>query len=325
MTKPSTDLHLVDPSIDMSLWAGREDPEPDSLRWHQVITPVRPDSAPGAALVGFASDAGVARNQGRVGAAEGPRAIRRALAPLAWHRSAPVFDAGDVSCHGNDDLEAAQQRLAERIASLLVRGHLPLVLGGGHEVAFGSWSGLARHFEAQGEAHPRIGIINLDAHFDLRDPTHVRSSGTPFAQIAAECHARDWPFRYACLGVSRASNTRALFARASELNVLVREDHEIDALRLDAIVRDLQRFMARCDHLYLSIDLDVLPAAEAPGVSAPAARGVPLALIEPLLEAVRDSGKLRLADVAELNPSFDIDGRTAKAAARLIHRLTLDT
>lgn len=316
-------------AIDMSPWAGREDPEPDSLRWHQVITPVKSDSAPGAALIGFASDAGVARNQGRVGATEGPRALRKALAPLAWHRSAPVFDAGDVSCHGNDDLEAAQQRLAERVAALMAHGHLPLVLGGGHEVAFGSWSGLARHFEAQGEAQsearPRIGIVNLDAHFDLRDPSHVRSSGTPFAQIAAECHARNWPFRYACLGVSRASNTRALFTRARELNVLVREDHEIDALRLEAIVRELGRFMARCDHLYLSIDLDVLPAAEAPGVSAPATRGVPLALIEPLLEAVRDTGKLRLIDVAELNPSFDIDGRTAKAAARLIHRLTLDT
>ncbi|MCE8019208.1 formimidoylglutamase [Halomonas sp. MCCC 1A11036] len=309
----------------MSVWAGREDPEPDSLRWHQVITPVKQSSPPGAALLGFASDAGVARNQGRVGAAEGPRALRKALAPLAWHRNAPVFDAGDVSCHGNDDLEAAQQRLAERVAALLSASHLPLILGGGHEVAFGSWSGLARHFGAQGEACPRIGIVNLDAHFDLRDPSHVRSSGTPFAQIAAECDRRGWPFRYACLGVSRASNTRALFTRARELNVLVREDHEIDALRLDAIVRDLQRFMARCDHLYLSIDLDVLPAAEAPGVSAPAARGVPLALIEPLLEAVRDSGKLRLADIAELNPSFDIDGHTAKAAARLIHRLTLDT
>ncbi|WP_010628428.1 arginase family protein, partial [Halomonas sp. KM-1] len=141
-------------AIDMSPWAGREDPEPDSLRWHQVITPVKSDSAPGAALLGFASDAGVARNQGRVGAAEGPRALRKALAPLAWHRSAPVFDAGDVSCHGNDDLEAAQQRLAERVAALLAHGHLPLVLGGGHEVAFGSWSGLARHFEAQGEARP---------------------------------------------------------------------------------------------------------------------------------------------------------------------------
>lgn len=325
MSKDSTDLRLADPAIDMSLWAGREDPEPDSLRWHQVITPLKRSSPSGVALIGFASDAGVARNQGRVGAADGPRALRRALAPLAWHRTAPVYDAGDVHCHGNTDLEPAQQRLAERVANVLQAGHLPLVMGGGHEVAFGSWSGLAHHLEAQGEARPRVGIINLDAHFDLRDPGHVRSSGTPFAQIAAECNTRGWPFRYACLGVSRASNTRALFTRARELNVLVREDHEIDVLRLDAIVRDLQRFMSRCDYLYLTVDLDVLPAAEAPGVSAPAARGVALALLEPLLDAVRDSGKLRLADVAELNPSFDIDGRTAKAAARLIHRLTLDS
>ncbi|KAA0013881.1 formimidoylglutamase [Billgrantia pellis] len=309
----------------MSPWAGREDPEPDSLRWHQVITPLKRGASPGLALLGFACDAGVARNQGRIGAAEGPRAIRRALAPLAWHRTAPVFDAGDVNCHGNDDLEAAQQRLAERVAALLSASHLPLIFGGGHEVAFGSWSGLARHLEAQGEARPRVGIINLDAHFDLRDPSQTRSSGTPFAQIAAECHARGWPFRYACLGVSRASNTRALFARAREFGVLVREDREFTAQHLDAIVRDLQRFMAHCDHLYLTADLDVLPAAEAPGVSAPAARGVSLALLEPLLEAVRDSGKLRLADIAELNPGFDIDTRTARAAARLIHQLTLDS
>jgi formiminoglutamase len=325
MVKTSTDPHLADPAIDMSIWAGREDPEPDSLRWHQVMTPLKRGASTGIALLGFACDAGVARNQGRIGAAEGPRAIRRALAPLAWHRTAPVYDAGDVNCHGNDDLEAAQQRLAERVATLLAASHLPLILGGGHEVAFGSWSGLARHLKAQGEARPRVGIINLDAHFDLRDPGRTASSGTPFAQIAAECHARGWPFRYACLGVSRASNTRALFARARELGVLVREDREFTAQHLDAIVRDLQRFMAHCDHLYLTVDLDVLPAAEAPGVSAPAARGVSLALLEPLLEAVRDSGKLRLADIAELNPGFDIDTRTARAAARLIHQLTLDS
>jgi len=84
----------------------------------------------------------------------------------------------------------------------------------------------------------------------------------------------------------------------------------------------LQAFMAACDHLYLTIDLDVLPAFEAPGVSAPAARGVPLGLIEPLIETVRDSGKLRLADIAELNPDYDIDHRTARAAARLVWTLT---
>ncbi|MEL7615076.1 formimidoylglutamase [Vreelandella titanicae] len=312
----------ADTLIDMSLWQGRTDPEPDSDRWHQRIEPLTNNAVPGCALLGFESDAGVARNQGRPGAAEGPNALRRALAPLAWHRTAPAYDAGNVRCV-DDGLEAAQQALADRLTSLLTAGHLPIVLGGGHEVAYASWLGLAQSFMPK-TAPPRIGIINLDAHFDLRDPAHIRSSGTPFAQIADKCQEWDWSFRYACLGVSRAANTRALFTRAAALGTLVREDREIDALRLDSIVRDMQRFIAKCDHLYLTIDLDVLPAAEAPGVSAPAARGVSLALIEPLIEAVRDSGKLRLADLAELNPSLDIDSRTARAAARLVHLLTLD-
>ncbi|WP_258364228.1 formimidoylglutamase [Halomonas sp. LBP4] len=318
-------LHMLDP-IDMSPWAGREDPEPNSLRWHQVVEPLTVDSPAGVALLGFACDAGVARNQGRIGAAAGPRAIRKALAPLAWHRQAPVHDAGDVVGHGHggdDGMETAQKRLAECLAALLAAGHRPIVLGGGHEVAFGSWSGLARHLEAEGDEAPSVGIVNLDAHFDLRDPSHLCSSGTPFAQIAAECQTRGWPFRYACLGVSRAANTRALFARAADLEVLVREDREITATSLEAIAAELDAFIAGCDHLYLTIDLDVLPASEAPGVSAPASHGLSLPLIERLLERARDSGKLRLADIAELNPSFDIDGRTARAAARLIHHLTL--
>ncbi|SEM25701.1 formimidoylglutamase [Halomonas caseinilytica] len=308
--------------IDMSLWQGRRDPEPDSDRWHQRIAPLSENAPAGCALLGFASDAGVARNQGRVGAAAGPSAIRRALAPLAWHREAPAFDAGDVTCEG-DALEAAQAALAERLAPLLDAGHLPIVLGGGHEIAYASWQGLARHL-APRETPPRVGIINLDAHFDLRDPGHVRSSGTPFSQIAEDCHARGWPFRYACLGISRAANTRALFQRARALDVLVREDRDVTPTRLNTIQRDLERFIAHCDRLYLTIDLDVLPACEAPGVSAPAARGVPLALLEPLIETVRDSGKLCLADIAELNPDHDIDDRTARVAARLIHLLTLN-
>ncbi|GED22781.1 formimidoylglutamase [Halomonas halmophila] len=308
--------------IDMSPWQGRVDPEPDSDRWHQRVAPLAEDAPSGCALLGFASDAGVARNQGRVGAADGPATIRRSLAPLAWHRQGPAFDAGDVSCDG-DALEAAQEALAERLSPLLDAGHLPIVLGGGHEVAYASWQGLARHL-APRETRPRVGIVNLDAHFDLRDPVHVRSSGTPFSQIAEACQANGWPFRYACLGVSRAANTRALFRRADDLGVLIREDRDITHTGIDAIRRDLERFIARCDALYLTIDLDVLPAAEAPGVSAPAARGVPLALIEPLVETVRNSGKLRLADLAELNPEHDIDGRTARVAARLVHLLTLN-
>ncbi|MFI8480707.1 formimidoylglutamase [Pseudomonas sp. NPDC078700] len=304
----------------MQLWAGRTDPEEDSPRWHQRIQPLGRDTQPGVALIGFASDEGVRRNHGRIGAAAGPEAIRKALANLAWHRNGPAFDAGDVVC-ADDNLEAAQARLGANVAQLLDAGHLPIVLGGGHEVAFGSWQGIAQHLT--NAAAPRIGIINFDAHFDLRDPAFVRSSGTPFAQIAEQCAQRNWPFRYACLGISRASNTRALFKRAEALDVLVREDRQIRADSINDISADLQAFLDDCDLIYLTIDIDVLPACEAPGVSAPAPRGVPLALLEPLLEQVRDSGKLRLADLAELNPSHDIDSRTARVAARLIHLLTL--
>lgn len=314
---------MTDKAIDMSIWAGRADPEANSERWHQRIQSINQADNKGVALLGFASDAGVKRNKGRPGARKGPSAIRGALAPLAWHRKGPAFDAGDVECQG-DALEDAQQHLGEQVAQLLDGGHLPIVLGGGHEIAFGSWQGLAHHVEALGEKDPKVGIINFDAHFDLRAPEYVRSSGTPFAQIADQCEQRGWSFQYACLGVSRASNTQALFQRAHELNVLTYEDRELIATRLDVVIRDIQRFIAHCEHIYLTIDLDVLPAADAPGVSAPAACGVSLALLEPLIEVIRDSGKLRLADIAELNPEYDIDKRTAKVAARLVHQLTLN-
>ena len=311
--------------VDWSVWQGRVDPEADSDRWHQRIQPVSQASKPGLALLGMASDAGVARNKGRPGARNGPTAIRQALANLAWHRQAPAYDAGDVIC-GDDRngqaMEQAQAELAARAAALLDAGHLPVLLGGGHDMAFASWQALAQHVGDTSKT-PRIGIINLDAHFDLRDPAHGASSGTPFAQIADACQQRGWPFAYACVGISRASNTRALYQRAAALNVQIHEDSACQPGQMAPIGQALSAFIADCDHVYLSFDLDILPAAEAPGVSAPAARGVSFALLEPLIERIRDSGKLRLADVAELNPDYDIDQRTARLAARYIHQLSL--
>ena len=86
---------------------------------------------------------------------------------------------------------------------------------------------------------------------------------------------------------------------------------------LDARLADIDRLIADVDHVYLTIDTDVLPSAVAPGVSAPAAYGVPLPVIEACLERVKASGKLRLSDIAEFNPKYDINGHTARVVARL--------
>src|SRR5688572_25419257 len=91
------------------VWTGRVDAADGELavRWHQRVKPLEAGAAPGVVLLGFPSDEGVRRNGGRPGAKDGPRAIRGALANLAWRHSQPVYDAGDVACT-NTDLAADQ-------------------------------------------------------------------------------------------------------------------------------------------------------------------------------------------------------------------------
>lgn len=306
---------------DMTRWQGRVDDAEGELgqRWHQVVQPLQQAvDGRGVALIGFACDAGISRNHGRPGAAEGPAALRAALGNMPVRRCTSIADAGDVACIG-DELENAQTELSDAIADLLARGLLPVAMGGGHEIAFGSFGGLARHLAAQEKA-PRIGIINFDAHFDLRLAERA-SSGTPFRQIAEDCAARGWPFHYCCLGISDFGNTQALFERARALGVHWLLDEEMHVGRLQQMQAFVAAFLQDVDHVYLTFCLDVLPAPVAPGVSAPAARGVPLEVIEPLVDMIAGSGKLRLADVAELSPARDIDQRTARVAARLIARV----
>jgi len=322
-------------AADMSRWHGRDDTPQEGAagrRWHQCVQALpasAPPPLPGIALLGFASDAGVIRNHGRPGAKAGPAALRSALANLPAPPVA-VYDAGDIVCE-NDALETAQAEQASKLAELLRQDFLPITLGGGHEVALGSFRGLAHYLvqQAQGntadhaaapQVTPNIGIINFDAHFDLRLAPRG-SSGTPFQQIAQDCQQHGWPFHYCCLGISRYANTAALFERARQLNVCWLEDSHIVNQPYSATLHTLQTFIDRVDHVYFTLCLDVLPASVAPGVSAPAALGVDLALIEHLLHAIAQSGKLRLMDVAELNPLFDIDQRTARVAARLLARL----
>ncbi len=306
---------------DMILWQGRTDTETGrALRWHQAVTPwPQGGGTPGTVLLGVCSDEGVKRNQGRPGARHGPDAIRQVLSNQAWHLHRPLYDAGNLIPE-DGNLEALQQEQAGLVEELLAQGHFPLLLGGGHEIALGSYLGLIRYL-GEDPAAP-VGIINFDAHFDLRsDP--VSSSGTPFRQMAAECQANGSDFAYFCLGVSETANTVALFDRAAALDVAYLKDEELTSRKLPVAEKRLQKFISRCGSLYLSIDLDVLPAAVAPGVSAPAPRGLPLELFEQLLGFIRNQAgaKLKLADIAEYNPEFDIDARTARVAARLCHLL----
>lgn len=300
-------------------WTGRVDgATAEHLRWHQVVTAFDAESDPGACLfIGFASDEGVHRNKGRRGAAAGPDALRAALASMALADPIRAYDAGTVAVT-DSGLEAGQDALGAAVAGALNAGHFPVVLGGGHEVAYGTYLGLAGSSVRTPDR--RVGILNLDAHFDLRsDP--AASSGTPFRQILLRERAAGTTVAYAVIGISQPSNTAALFDTARDHGVRYLLDDDCSATDRATVDGFVHALLAEVDLVYLTIDLDVLPAAIAPGVSAPAAYGVPLETIQFVCDTVAASGKLAVCDVAELNPAFDIDNRTARTAARLIHRL----
>jgi formiminoglutamase len=306
------------PEPDMSIWTGRVDTAdgPNALRWHQMVKPLGSSREPGIVLIGFACDEGVRRNGGRVGAKDGPRAIRGALANLAWHQERPVYDAGDVRCD-DGDMEGAQARLAEVVADAIREGHRPLILGGGHETAWGTFQGIAT---AKPDA--KIGVINIDAHLDLR-ADEPGSSGTPFNQMAKWCESHQRPFRYLCLGVAEASNTMALFDRANELGAEWLLDTDIQERQTTTAMSAASRTMVGADCVHLSIDLDVLPGAIMPAVSAPATRGVSFDALEAIVNFALGEARKKIAvvDLVELNPALDSTGISARVAARLAWRI----
>jgi formiminoglutamase len=268
---------------------------------------------PVVALVGFPSDEGVRRNGGRPGAADGPREIRRWLyrmTPDAEHPEASrrllerTVDLGDVVVTG--DLELDQERLGRVVGAELDRGRVPVVLGGGHEVAYG-------HFLGHTRGGGSVEILNWDAHADVREIRGgAASSGTPFRQALE--HASGACARYRVLGLQPHS-----VALAHRDWVLERGGEAIFRDRVDAgAIERAYRDCAR-DAL-VSFDLDAVDAAHAPGVSAPTIGGLGVGTWLAAAEAAGRSPRVRSIDLAELNPRYDLDGRTARLAALTIWR-----
>lgn len=311
-------------------WQGRNDGDELAVqRWHQRIIPVdllsQDITMPvkghqGIALIGFACDEGVKRNNGRPGAKNGPDQFRKASCnlPVQFEEDLIFIDLGNITCE-NGDMETAQQTLALVVAHVLKTGYQPLVIGGGHEAAYGHYTGISNALTDT----DLLGIINFDAHFDLREPgVNGPNSGTGFFQIAADCEQSGRAFRYLPVGIQKNSNTRHLFETAEKLGVSCILSDQFQPLQQQKLQRKLEEFISDCSHIYLTICMDVFSSAVAPGVSAAAYSGLfPDPFFFSILNSVISSGKVISMDIAELNPLYDNEERTAKLTAALAFSL----
>mgnify|MGYP001549629884 CR=1 FL=1 len=312
-------------------WSGRIDDlhDRDAFRIHQVVRRIDLRkiahrsihfSDQNICLLGFCCDEGIRRNLGRVGADQGPAYIRQELAnlPVTFPDTFSIYDAGDIHCAGND-LERAQAALELAVERLMDHGLFPLVLGGGHELALGHYRGITQFLNKK-HRHPP-GIINFDAHLDLRPMRQSGSSGTMFSQIADDCRKSGFPFTYFCLGVQTTGNTISLFKRAEQLGAEYMLAREISAGGLAASERKIMQFIDRCDTIYLTLCCDVFHSHAAPGVSALQPFGMDPETVLQLIKIILNCGKTVAIDIAEVSPRFDRDHHTAKLVSVIIYAM----
>ena len=268
-------------------------------RFHQIVEPYT-NEANSDVIIGFMSDEGVRRNKGRIGAKEAPEKIREKLSSLSY--TSPIFDIGSVE--GTDDLEASQQTLGEAVSKLLSHDNFPVILGGGHETAYGHYLGVRDAYKDN-----RIAVLNIDAHFDLRN--EEKSSGTMFYEMLSEDDNVD----YFVIGIQPFSNTKSLYENAEKFNV---KYWTLDELRNDSYLSAIKTALEDYDYVFMTLCMDSIQQSYAPGTSAPAPNGFTAEEIIKTVKYFASLENLSSFDISEVSPPLDIDDRTSSLAALIV-------
>jgi arginase len=255
------------------------------------------------ALLGVPYDAASSFQRG---AAEGPAAVRDALASDAtngWSESlidlrAPgvIVDAGDVGVNTDDD--DVRARIEAAMAAVMASERKPIVLGGDHSITYPLIRAVRRRY-------PRLAILHIDAHADLYEifEGNRYSHACPFARIMEERLAD----RLVQVGI-RTMNPH-LRQQADRFGVEVITMREWTD----------NRALAFTDPLYVSIDLDAFDPAFAPGVAHREPGGFSSRQVIDIIQRVQ--GTIIGADVVECNPRNDPAAITPWLAAKLVREL----
>ncbi|KOY51127.1 formimidoylglutamase [Polaribacter dokdonensis] len=314
------DLNIKYQSTNKRLYSGRES-ENTNQYWHEKITfsditAIENSTKKQFGILGYACDEGVKRNQGRVGAKKGPEFIRQKLGKLPIHFThKKVTDFGDITCI-DENLEDCQAAFSKSISHLITHNIFPIGIGGGHDIAYATFNGIKGALT--NDQKNKIGIINFDAHFDLRVIDRQPNSGTPFNQILSE----NDNVVYFPVGIQQQSNTKELFEIAKQKNISFLTNFDCETFS-DNVKCNLNSVLEKVNHLYITIDLDGFSSAFAPGVSAASPLGLSPNFIYQALTFLLKSNKVIACDITELNPKYDKDNITAQLAAKLVDYIVL--
>jgi formiminoglutamase len=265
----------------------------------------------GVALLGFADDRAILNGRGRAGASLGPTEARRFLSrltpgDLGELEGLEIRDLGDATPSGS--IEDTHTLAEEAALEALRAGACVVLIGGGHDGAFASHSALLRAVPG------RVTAVNVDAHLDVRPLREGKiTSGTPFRRLAERWGDR---YRLCEFGIQPQHNARShrVFCEERGFPIVT-----LAQARERGVAAAFERALAQDgEALAVSLDLDSVEAASAPGVSAPCPDGFTAADLFACARAAGADPRVRVLDVMELSPPLDEGSRTARLAAMAI-------
>lgn len=264
----------------------------------------------GTVILGIADDTGIRNVKGKPGAKDGPGAVRLHLYKFTTGKPAiPLYDLGDIL--PLDSIEATHEAGAAAVRAVRNAGHFPVVLGGGHDLGFPHALGVL-------ESNPaKTNFLNIDAHLDVRPTTNGITSGSPWYLLREHALYQSTGSRVHEFGLQRHCNAHSLVAYAEKHKFGLHWLEDLRATRkpADLLFRKLLGPASGKQRVLVSLDIDSVQIADAPGCSAPQTLGFsPTEVIQMSF----DSGAHARVDsfgIFELSPPLDPDGRTALLVA----------
>lgn len=244
---------------------------------------------------------------------------------FVWHGTEPEYLLPLVS-----EIESVYQycrRLRNRVRDIILNRDFPVVIGGDHSCAIGTWAGVG-----QAQRGP-VGMLWIDAHMDCHTPSSSSSGkihGMPVACLLGEGDARlanlgqqgsTFSPQHTCLvGVRSFEALEPLLLH--EKGVTYYTMDQVNEMGLDKVISLAFKKVSSCPTGFgVSIDLDALDPRDAPGVSVPEANGLMVYELVSAFRSLPSSERLKAIEIAELNPEFDVNGRTSAVVSKLISAL----
>jgi arginase len=289
------------------------------------------------AIIGAPLDLG----QDRRGVDMGPSAVRVAnlngrirelgYEPEDWG-NIPVeqkesWPEGEAHAKYLAQIAAACTVLAGRVEDALAREYMPVILGGDHSVAVGTVSGVGCRFRKRGES---IGMIWLDAHADMNTPDTSPSGnihGMPLACILgmgppelselAGYRPKTDPRNTVIVGLRDVDQLEKPHVRDSGIRAFTMRDIDEQGLR-SVMEQAIHIATGGTAGFHLSLDMDFVDPADAPGVGTPVRGGATYREAHLAMEMICDSRRMVSMEVVEVNPVIDERNRTAELAVELV-------